>query len=127
MSLFDENPSEPQREPDDSTETAPTAHQTSESAQTEPDLALAGDPITYVAVHPEAAHPPGESVPEDLRISWSWLHLLLFGIFGIISLLVVQLAFAIYYVLETVFCCRQYGRLGGVAPLFFVRNRCVAS
>jgi membrane protease YdiL (CAAX protease family) len=37
------------------------------------------------------------ALPEDLRISWSWLHLVVFAIFGAISLVVVQTAFAIYY------------------------------
>jgi membrane protease YdiL (CAAX protease family) len=36
-------------------------------------------------------------LPEDLRISWSWLHLVAFAVFGVISLVAVQTAFAIYY------------------------------
>ena len=97
MSLFDENPPEPPRENGDSAAEVPTGQEIPEPAATEPDLALPGDPISYVAVHPEAAHPPSDNLPEDLRISWSWLHLLVFSIFGFISLLAVQLAFAVYY------------------------------
>ena len=36
-------------------------------------------------------------VPEDLRISWSWVHLLCFVVFAIVSLIVVQTGFAIHY------------------------------
>src|SRR5215470_13884872 len=98
MSLLDENSQDPPREPGDSTETASAAQETSESAVPPPELPLAGDPISYMAVNAEAAHPPNDNLPEDLRISWSWLHLLVFGIFGIISFVAVQLAFAVYYI-----------------------------
>jgi membrane protease YdiL (CAAX protease family) len=47
------------------------------------------------SVPPQA--PDAPALPEDLRISWSWLHLILFVVFGVISLAVVQTAFAIYY------------------------------
>jgi membrane protease YdiL (CAAX protease family) len=36
-------------------------------------------------------------VPDDLRISWSWLHVLCFVVFGVISLVAVQTVFAFYY------------------------------
>ena len=43
-----------------------------------------------------APPPPGASVPEDLRISWSWLHFLVFLLFAVGSLLFVQLGFVTY-------------------------------
>lgn len=58
---------------------------------------LAGDPISYVAVNPAAAHPAYSNLPEDLRISWSWVHLIVFALFGFASLVLVQLAFTLYY------------------------------
>ena len=94
MSLVDENPTDPPGAPADREASAAGSP---ESFSAESASKLAGDPISYVAAHPEAAHPPGSNVPEDLRISWSWVHLVIFGLFGFVSLVVVQLAFAIYY------------------------------
>jgi membrane protease YdiL (CAAX protease family) len=97
MSLFDEIPLEPPQGPGDSTETAPAARETPESFPSASDLPLGGDPISYVAVHPEAAHPPSYNVPEDLRISWSWPHLLLFFAYAVISQFVIGIAVLAYY------------------------------
>jgi membrane protease YdiL (CAAX protease family) len=59
---------------------------------------IPGDPISFVG---SSATPPFPAVishlPEDLRISWSWVHLLFFGLFTIGSLIVIQLAIVIYY------------------------------
>jgi membrane protease YdiL (CAAX protease family) len=53
---------------------------------------LAGDPM--------AAAIPGfqakRILPEDLRVSWSWPHLIIFIFFGFASLMVVQLGFVFY-------------------------------
>jgi membrane protease YdiL (CAAX protease family) len=97
MSSFDENPPEPPREPGDSTETAPAAREIPESAVSASDLPLAGDPISYVAVHPEAAHAPSYNVPEDLRISWSWPHLLVFFSYAVISQIMIGIGVVAYY------------------------------
>lgn len=97
MSLFEENPAEPPRGPGDSIETAPTTQETSESALVASGLPLAGDPISYVAIHREAAHPPSYNVPEDLRISWSWPHLLLFFAYAFISQIVIAIGVGAYY------------------------------
>src|SRR3984957_7748093 len=53
---------------------------------------LAGDPMA-------AAIPAFQAkriLPEDLRVSWSWPHLILFIFFGFASLMVVQLGFVFY-------------------------------
>lgn len=54
-----------------------------------------GDPL---AAAPPAAAPAytGRVLPEDLRVSWSWPHLIIFLFFGFASLLVVQLGFVFY-------------------------------
>ncbi|MDP9339972.1 MAG: CPBP family intramembrane metalloprotease [Acidobacteriota bacterium] len=56
---------------------------------------LGGDPL--------AAAPPAAAatytirlLPEDLRVSWSWPHLIVFLFFGFASLLIVQLGFVFY-------------------------------
>jgi membrane protease YdiL (CAAX protease family) len=59
---------------------------------------IPGDPISFVGS--SATPPPPAAIshlPEDLRISWSWVHLLFFGLFTIGSLIVIQLAIVIYY------------------------------
>lgn len=97
MSLFDEDPQEPSREPGDSAETGSAAQEIPESAPAALELPLAGDTSSYVAVHPEAAHAPTSNVPEDLRISWSWIHLVVFGIFVLVLLVAVDSVVFGYY------------------------------
>ncbi|HKV26273.1 MAG TPA: type II CAAX endopeptidase family protein [Candidatus Acidoferrum sp.] len=60
---------------------------------------LPGDPFPLATIAPPAFLPrPAQStLPEDLRISWSWLHFFLFIPFGFFSLILIQMAFAIYY------------------------------
>jgi membrane protease YdiL (CAAX protease family) len=81
MNLFDENPPSPPEEslpPLASSEQAESA-----SAEPSPQL-LAGDTLSYLPVTSAASVPP-PNLPEDLRISWSWLHLLVFLIFVLTS------------------------------------------
>lgn len=40
---------------------------------------------------------PESNLPENLIVSWSWVHLLIFLVFSFASLLIVQTALAIYY------------------------------
>src|SRR5229473_2081518 len=44
-----------------------------------------------------AYRPPDPHLPEDLRISWSWPHLVVFLFFGFASLLTVQFGFVLYF------------------------------
>ena len=97
MSLFEKNPAKLPRESGGSEETAPAPQEIPESATAASDLPLGGDPISYVAVHPEAGHPPTYNVPEDLRISWSWIHLVVFGIFVFVLLVAVDSVVFGYY------------------------------
>ncbi len=105
MNPFDEKPSQPpndQPAPDPSPET-PREESLDELS-------------SRIVVHPaDAAPPPGEPLsvsftetlappppanaflPEDLRISWSWLHLLFFGLFAFGSILIIQVGLIIYF------------------------------
>lgn len=47
-------------------------------------------------VPPGPAPAPGGSLPEDLRISWSWLHLAVFLLYGVGSLVFIQLGLSLY-------------------------------
>ncbi len=89
MSLFDDNPLNP---PDPNLDSRPSAESSAAAFPAEPLSApLSGD--AFLAASPDA----NSFFPEDLRISWSWLHLILFSVFGLISLIIVQLSFAVYY------------------------------
>jgi CAAX protease family protein len=94
MSLHDDSP------PSSKDENLPGERLTGqpvESASAEtPGQQLAGDPLSYLPITPAASVPPPD-LPEDLRISWSWPHLLVFGVFVISSLLTLQLAVIFYF------------------------------
>ncbi len=99
MTLFDENPTpSPDAESSpllqSSREPAPLATQSSADS---PDPQLAGDPISFAGTFPMPALVEEPSLPEDLRIPWSWLHLFIFVLFGFFSLFIVQAGFALYY------------------------------
>ena len=111
MNPFDEKPFEPPCDPPSPATPRP------ESAPTEsPGRESLDDLSSRIVIHPsESAPPPGESIsvslaeavptappanaflPEDLRISWSWLHLLFFGIFAFGSILAIQVGLVIYF------------------------------
>ncbi len=85
MSLFDENPLTP---PEPNLDSEPLNGDASSSAPEAPLAAtLCGDPISFAAATPCKERP---FLPEDLCISWSWAHLIVFLIFGFGSLLIVQ-------------------------------------
>ncbi|GAC1630680.1 MAG: hypothetical protein NVS9B14_01600 [Candidatus Acidiferrum sp.] len=56
-----------------------------------------GDPFSYGAEHPQPYHftPPAAG---DLQIPWSWGHFICTVIFGVVSLLLVQSGFMVYYI-----------------------------
>ncbi|MGB2643240.1 MAG: type II CAAX endopeptidase family protein [Candidatus Acidiferrum sp.] len=99
MTLFDDDaPLPPDLEaPQQSTEPLAAAPAQPSSAPSE--SSLLGDPISLAATSP--AQLPSRTyappVPEDLRISWSWIHLVVFLFFGFFSLVLIQAGFAIYY------------------------------
>jgi membrane protease YdiL (CAAX protease family) len=96
MTFFDENsPLPPDQEPSQS----PAEPSLSPALPTSPpsEVPLAGDPISLAATIPSGVSSYKPPVPEDLRISWSWVHLVLFLFFGFASLFIVQGGFLLYY------------------------------
>ena len=91
MTFFDDNDGTPGH-PD-----SPTPPSQMEPAAPVPAEPLIGDPISYGALHPQPPAPPASILPPDLQISWSWVHLLCFLFFGIVSLVIVQGVFALIF------------------------------
>jgi membrane protease YdiL (CAAX protease family) len=94
MNFSDDNPPNP---PEENLPEQPSPGNPAESASAET-LAqpLAGDPLSYVPVTPAASLPP-PNLPEDLRISWSWPHLLVFVIFVVASQIALGIVVIAYY------------------------------
>jgi membrane protease YdiL (CAAX protease family) len=99
MSLFDDNPLKP---PEENPPATFSSDQPEESAAGEPGAQplstqpLGGDPLSYVAVSP-AASAQASNLPEDLRISWSWPHLLVFVLFAVASQLTIAIVVLAYF------------------------------
>lgn len=72
MTLFDDSPLRPPEE-------LPSAGK--EPVDSSGGVGLPGDPISYAAGNPRAAQLSQTRLPEDLRITWSWVHLLVFALF----------------------------------------------
>ncbi len=92
MTLFDDNPSGGNTPPESAAPDATSALVTPSFSEVPP-----GDPFTYGAQHPQPYHfvPPPAG---DLQIPWSWGHLICTVIFGVVSLLLVQSGFMVYYI-----------------------------
>jgi membrane protease YdiL (CAAX protease family) len=94
MSLFDDNPP---KFPEESLPTPLSCDPPAESAPAEPGTPpLAGDPLSYAAVA-SGASAPSRNLPEDLRISWSWPHLLVFVIFVLASQIALGIVVIAYF------------------------------
>ncbi len=101
MTLFDDNPSLP---PDEHPASPSRVQPDHDADAPQPPASFAepplpGDPISLAATFPQPApsYSAKPSLPEDLRISWSWPHLILFLFFGFFSLFLIQGGFLIYY------------------------------
>jgi membrane protease YdiL (CAAX protease family) len=93
MTLFDDNPLNP---PDENLHTQLSSDHPAQAEPPEPFApALAGDPISYAAVTPAAR--ADSSLPEDLRVPWSWLHLFVFVVFGVVSQIAIGIVMIAYY------------------------------
>jgi len=93
MSPFDDNPLNPS---DGNSPAQPTPETSGELHSAEPVASsLPAGPLTYTGVTPVELSEA--RLPEDLRISWSWVHLLVFGLFVVSSLLTLQLAVIFYF------------------------------
>jgi len=96
MNDHDENPDN--TAPDQAVNPSPEAPAEIVPPATDPVVAsqspevLPGDPMA-AAIHGFQAK---RILPEDLRVSWSWPHLIVFIFFGFASLMVVQLGFVFY-------------------------------
>ena len=108
MNFSDGNPPIP---PEENLPEQPSSGQPAESASAET-LArpLAGDPLSYVPVTPAASFPP-PNLPEDLRISWSWPHLLVFVIFVVASQIALGIVVIAYYSADKHLSQKQLKRL----------------
>src|SRR5256885_9118007 len=93
MTFSGDNPQDPFATPAFPQAPAPAAPDASPISEIPP-----GDPFIYGAKHPQpyAFDPPSKS---DLDVPWSWGHLLLFLLFGVVSFVMVQFTFMIYYIL----------------------------
>ena len=98
MSLFDDNPLKPPEENlHSSFSTDQPQELTAEEPGSQPLIAqpLGGDPLSYV-VSP-AATARSSNLPADLRISWSWPHLLVFVLFAITSQFTIAIVVLAYF------------------------------
>jgi membrane protease YdiL (CAAX protease family) len=94
MSLFDDNPP---NSPEENFPAKPSSDEPAVPASSERfDQPLGGDPLSYVGVTPPAFVPP-LNLPEDLRISWSWPHLLVFVIFVLASQIALGIVVIAYF------------------------------
>jgi membrane protease YdiL (CAAX protease family) len=118
MTLFDDNWPKP---PEENSGARSADGPSGDSSPSEPIASpLLGDPISYVASHPAAAHRPRPKLPEDLRITWSWPHLLVFLLFGFGSLLIVQLGAVFFLSANRHLSQKQLQQLIESKPQFLV-------
>ena len=116
MSLFDDNPLKP---PEPDRDAQVVDNDASASISQEPDAsALGGDPISFAAASPPVK--PTSFLPDDLRISWSWIHLLVFLVFAIVSQLATGIAVVSYYSMDRHFTQKQLKHFVESDPKFLV-------
>jgi membrane protease YdiL (CAAX protease family) len=97
MTFFDENSSLPPDQGLSSPSPAETDPSLPQPPATHAERPLGGDPISLAATVPAAIPSYNPSLPEDLRISWSWPHFVVFLFFGLVSFFIVQISFMVYY------------------------------
>jgi CAAX protease family protein len=116
MSFFDDNPLKP---PEPNLDPQLLEIDAPASSSPEPlSSPLSGDPISYAA-----AAPPinlKSFLPEDLRISWSWPHLVVFLIFGFASLLIVQIGAVVLLTADKHLSQKQLQQLIESKPQFLI-------
>jgi membrane protease YdiL (CAAX protease family) len=95
MSRFEDN-SDPLEPKEPASELEPSLQDLAERIVVHPaegQEQATSDAISVAAALPP---PPVPFLPEDLRIGWSWLHLLFFGLFAFASLVAIQLGIVVY-------------------------------
>ncbi len=116
MSLFDDNPLKP---PEPDLGLQPLESDAPASSFPEPLFPpLGGDPISYAAAAPPFKRT--SFLPEDLRISWSWPHLIVFVFFGFASLLIVQIGAVLMLTADKHLSQKQLQQLIESKPQFLV-------
>jgi len=101
MSLVDDNPTD--QRGDSSTPSTPTGESPSE-----PHALPGDDRISHAGAAPPVKW---DCVPEDLRISWSWVHLLVFGAFFVVTQVAIGTLIDGYYSVYQHLTQRQIRRL----------------
>lgn len=96
MTIFDDTPPHPSQ-PEPTVQPDPVVYPPGRSSVQEVAGSFDGDPITYAATVPAVSYSQNPAIPEDLRISWYWPHLILFLFFAGASFVVVQTALFFYY------------------------------
>jgi membrane protease YdiL (CAAX protease family) len=92
LSVFDDYPPDPTEPTVDSREPSPVSLQPESSPEIAGGGSGFGDPV------PVAANPFFDPrYPADLQISWSWPHFVLFTLFAVISLTVIQGVLMVFY------------------------------
>jgi membrane protease YdiL (CAAX protease family) len=94
MTLFDDKPTDLSQQDPEQDSLLPAAAEPPPAE--DPNPRLAGDPISYAAGGP-SSYTPRPSLPEDLRISWSWAHFFVFIFFAVSSFFLVQTALILYF------------------------------
>lgn len=97
MSLFDENHFPPPDQAPSSEAPEDPGHGEAQPPPTHAELPPQGDPISLAASVSALAPSHDASLPEDLRISWSWLHFVAFLSFAALTFFIVQVGFVVYY------------------------------
>lgn len=115
MSLFDKNRVNPQEFSNQQSEPAEPAEPLAMESLTG---RLAGDPISYAGA--SRTDQFSSYLPEDLRITWSWAHLLVFLSFSFGSLLLVQVVALFFLTANRHLSQKQLQHLMESKPQFLV-------
>lgn len=86
---------------------------------------LGGDPLAGIGVHAQSGFQNANFqrrpiFPEDLRISWSWAHFVMFIFFGIASIFTVQIGMAVYIAAGHHWTAQQMARKLEADPGFLI-------
>src|SRR5579862_7919946 len=91
MSIFDENQNSPGEPAPEHTEIPEPV------VATAPSEPIPGDPLSYIASGTVPPAAPRPVYPEDLQISWGWVHFIVFILYAVGSILFIQGTLAIYF------------------------------